>query len=192
VSTAEDDQDDDGHENAEPTAADEDAGWEQAEEELVAELPAGMGRKLRRDEARSVRHALTHTPKNPYCGSCRQGKMRQYRTKRNAYKRYTARFGHIVTCDHMVSKSIPNQGLRGECNALTVKDLHTKLVMCYPVFTKGADEVEAALRHFRYAKGRRCLLGQRRRAHQGHTPNQSQTPTIDYWGSEEQLHRRTS
>ena len=133
---------------AEQAISDQETGWETADAEVDPALSPGQRRKLR-EEALSVKHALTHLPKNPYCGACQQGKMRQYRAQTGAYQRITTRFGQIVTCDHMISRSVENQGLRGETNALTVKDLHTKLLMCYAVFTKSADEVEDALRHFK-------------------------------------------
>ena len=98
---------------AEPMASDDETGWETADAEVDPALPPGQRRKLR-DEAMSVKHALTHLPKNPYCGACRQGKMRQYRAKAGAFQRITTRFGQIVTCDHMISRSVENQGLRGK------------------------------------------------------------------------------
>ena len=67
-------------------------------------------------EAGSLRHLLTHLPKNPHCLSCQQAKMKQKYSHRGALKREMAQFGEIVTCDHVVS--CPRQC---ECRAWEVK-----------------------------------------------------------------------
>ena len=134
--------------NGEAPLLDDDATWD--DPELGSEPVASPEQRRKfREEALSAQHALTHLPKNRYCGARNQGKMPQYVAKAGALQRPTERFGNVVTCDHLISRSMQNRGMRGEANALTVKDLHTNLTMCYPVFTKNAEETEEALRHFK-------------------------------------------
>ena len=49
-----------------------------ADDGAASQTDSPSKRRKLREEARSIRHALTHLPKNPYCGACRQGKMKQY------------------------------------------------------------------------------------------------------------------
>ncbi len=49
----------------------------EAEDEIEPPLAEGRERRDLKAEATSVRHLLTHLPKNPYCVSCQHAKMRQ-------------------------------------------------------------------------------------------------------------------
>ena len=92
---------------------------EGGEEEPLGE-PLGEETKARRDlkfEATSLRHLLTHLPKNPHCVSCQQAKMRQRYSYKGAFKRDMAQFGEIVTCDHVVAPAMRMQGMGGESMA---------------------------------------------------------------------------
>ena len=63
---------------------------EGGDEEPLGE-PLGDETTARRDlkaEATSLRHLLTHLPKNPHCVSCQQAKMRQRYSFKGAFKRY--------------------------------------------------------------------------------------------------------
>ena len=89
---------------------------EGGDEEPLGE-PLGDETTARRDlkeEATSLRHLLTHLPKNPHCVSCQQAKMRQRYSFKGAFKRDMAQFGEIVTCDHVVAPAMRMQGMGGE------------------------------------------------------------------------------
>ena len=117
---------------------------ERLEELNVVEAPAE--RKNLREEATSIQHLLTHLPKNPYCMSCQQAKMRQRYSHRGAFKRELDQFGEIITCDHVVTPSMRMQGLGGERYGLSVRDLSTGLINLYPQISKGSEETTQALK----------------------------------------------
>ena len=96
----------------------------------------------------SLHHLLTHLPKNPYCVSCQQAKMRQRYYHRGAFKRELDQFGEIITCDHVVTPSMRMQGLGGERFGLSVRDLSTGLISLYPQISKGSEETTQALKEF--------------------------------------------
>ena len=69
--------------------------------------------------------------------------------KERAFRRELKRFGQLVTCDRMISKALRIRGLRGECNAHTVKDVYSGMIMCYPLLTKSAEEATESLKDFK-------------------------------------------
>ena len=115
------------------------------------EKPLGEETKARRDlkaEAISLRHLLTHLPKNPHCVSCQQAKMRQRYSHKSAFKREIGQFGEIITCDHVVSPAMRMQGLGGEKTGLSFLHLFTGMIAIYPAIRQDKDETLLALRHF--------------------------------------------
>ena len=52
----------------------------------------------------------------------------------------------------MISKALRIRGLRGERNAVTVKDVFSGLIMCYPTLTKDSEEATEALKDFKGGK----------------------------------------
>ena len=66
---------------------------DRAEAAVLAEEPETKGRRDLRVEATSIRHLLTHLPKNPHCVSCQQAKMRQRYSHKGAFKREIDQFG---------------------------------------------------------------------------------------------------
>ena len=64
-----------------------------------------------RDEARTLRHMVTHTPKNPYCETCKCAKMYNP-TKRSKGESLTVesnKFGDHITGDHLIEIRTSNQ-----------------------------------------------------------------------------------
>ena len=126
---------------------------EVAEEALVEDIapleePEAKGRRDLKLEASSLRHLLTHLPKNPHCPSCQQAKMRQRYSHKGAFKREIDKFGEIITCDHVVAKSMRMQGLGGEGYGLSVRDLCTGMIALYPALYNGTEETTLALKAF--------------------------------------------
>ena len=57
------------------------------------------------DEAKSVRHLLTHTPANPYCKACMFGKPRRVSHRKGAMGRHRSRpteEGHLLILDWLI------------------------------------------------------------------------------------------
>jgi hypothetical protein len=121
---------------------------DRAEEEVLVEEPEARGRRDLKVEATSIRHLLTHLPKNPHCPSCQQAKMRQRYSHKGAFKREIDQFGEIITCDHVVSPGMRMQGLGGEKYGLSVRDLCTGLIALYPALYNGTEETTQALKEF--------------------------------------------
>ena len=59
-----------------------------------------------------------------------------------------AKFGDIVTCDHVVAPAMRMQGMGGEKYGLSVKDLFAGMIAIYPAIRQDTDETVQALRHF--------------------------------------------
>jgi hypothetical protein len=101
--------------------------------------------------AKTKEHLLTHLPKNRFCSACQRGKMADTKKRAKhgvALGSLPTKFGEEITCDHLVARSAAAQGLDGERNMLVVKDRATNYVDCFPVFSKGAQEVAVSLRMF--------------------------------------------
>ena len=106
-------------------------------------------RRDRKMEAAELAHLLTHKPANPHCEACMRGKLRQVPHRRGAFERPLKQWGDIITMDHMVQRDDEqSNGLNGKRDMITVKDLFSGLVMCYPVPNKSADEALDALNQF--------------------------------------------
>ena len=80
------------------------------------------------------------------------GKMREKQHFKGSFKRLIKKWGDSLTADHLVSKKALKKkgwaGCTGHVNALNVKDLWSELINCYPVHSKGHDEVVRSFRHF--------------------------------------------
>ena len=101
----------------------------------------------------SLQHLLTHKPALDGCEACLRGKLREAKHYRGAFKRETRKWGDLVTCDHLVSRSEEvGQSVQKHSDALVVVDVHTRLKHCYPLQSKSAEETLKALRHFKGAR----------------------------------------
>ena len=116
-------------------------------EEAEANLHETIKSRLRR-EAQSLKHKLTHKPKNPFCDACNRAKMRRGKRFTGSYNRKPEAWGWCITCDHIVSKEDNMLGIRGERDCLTIKDLWSGLKHCYPTQDKTAAETIRCLKLF--------------------------------------------
>ena len=75
----------------------------------------------------SLQHLLTHKPAHPKCEACMRGKLKERRHYKGAFKRDTSKWGDLVTCDHLVSRS-DEMGIsvQKHTDALVVVDTHTR------------------------------------------------------------------
>ena len=88
------------------------------------------GEAALRDEARTLRHMMTHTPKNPYCETCKCAKMYKptKRTKGESLTVESNKFGDHIAGDHLVTRDSNEQSIDGEgchghercCNQLSM------------------------------------------------------------------------
>ena len=85
------------------------------------------GEAALREEAGTLRHMITHTPKNPYCKTCRCAKMYKP-TKRSRGESLTVesnKFGNHMTGDHLVARDVNEQSIDGDRVAMVMKDVAT-------------------------------------------------------------------
>ena len=108
------------------------------------------GEKALKEEAQSVQHLLTHTPKNPFCQACSRAKM----TKRPSYSKGGStqveadHFGQHLTADHLVIRDDEEMDIDGARVALVVKDVATDFRYVYPAARRSTRECIAAFKHF--------------------------------------------
>ena len=104
-------------------------------------------------EAKSLKHLLTHFPKNPYCTACQRAKIRRKRAESHVFEKRPTSFGEIVTADHIIANSEEAEGILGERTALCVYDIGSKMTDCYALKNKSADEAYRSLQDFRGPRG---------------------------------------
>jgi hypothetical protein len=123
-------------------------------DESVSSSDDEIDHESRRDlraEALSIRHLLTHQPKNKYCKACTRCKMQRTPCKRGASSSYGPKpenFGDICTCDHIIAYDELSKGINGEQEALVIVDIATGWMFGYPVKTKSAKDVIASVIDF--------------------------------------------
>jgi len=74
------------------------------------------GEAALREEARTLRPMMTHTPKNPFCETCKCAKMYKP-TKRSKGESLTVesnKFGDHITGDHLVTRDANEQSIDGD------------------------------------------------------------------------------
>ena len=95
-----------------------------------------------KEEAQSIQHLLTHTPKNPFCQACSRAKM----TKRPSYSKGGStqveadQFGQHLTADHLVIRDDEEMDIDGARVALVVKDVATNFRYVYPAARRSTRE----------------------------------------------------
>ena len=123
------------------------------DERLVAkplDEKRGRGTNAPKEEAKSIQHLLTHTPKNPFCDVCNRAKM----TKRPSYcsggstQVEANTFGEHLTADHLVLGDDEEMDIDGSRNALVIKDVATDFMYVYPSASRSTRECIAAFKHF--------------------------------------------
>ena len=108
------------------------------------------GEAALREEARSLRHMMTHTPKNPFCETCKCAKMYKP-TKRSKGESLTVesnKFGDHITGDHLVTRDANEQSVDGDRVAMVMKDVATNFRWVYPSARSHAKDCVLAFRHF--------------------------------------------
>jgi hypothetical protein len=102
-------------------------------------------------EAKTLRHMLTHLPKNDHCEACTRANM----VKKHARRCHTpsgpdapTAFGDSVTADHLFSAGDKDVGTHGERYAMVVLDQGTRWRDCFPSAEKDTTQSRIALQSF--------------------------------------------
>jgi len=102
-----------------------------------------------RAEATSLRHLVTHMPKNPYCRSCQVAKPQHKPHKRSVgIGPRPTKFGEEITADHIIAESVVSQGMGGHREALVIMDRATRWIDCYPLKTKSWEDAHKSFVDF--------------------------------------------
>ena len=90
-----------------------------------------------RQEAKSLRHLLTHKPANKYCDACILGNAWHKEVFYVSYERsrQPTRWLELGTADHLVAQSGSMEGITGDCDATIIKDLLSKVKALFPFFS---------------------------------------------------------
>ncbi len=100
------------------------------------------------EEAKSLRHLLTHLPKSRFCPACIRAKMQKKQARRRAIgnpQTEAVNFGDECTCDHWICNNELSKGITGETVALAFKDMATGWISADPLTAKSADRARNAL-----------------------------------------------
>ena len=109
-----------------------------------------LGEKELKEEAKSVRHMLTHIPKNPFCDICTRAKMFKppSRAVGGSTKVKAEKFGDHITADFIVTRDEDELGIDDEKSALVVKDIATGFMYVYPNARRTTNAAILAIKHF--------------------------------------------
>ena len=102
-----------------------------------------------RKEAKSIRHLMTHFPKNPYCKACQIAKATDtpcLKTGGSESAPKAEKWGDHCTADHIDSKEEFEMGVDFEKHCLIFHDVATKETAAYPSTHKNAIMVTKHLR----------------------------------------------
>ena len=101
-----------------------------------------------RAEAKSLKHLMTHLPKNPYCDACQRAKMVNVKSFRHeGIEGYEfTKFGEHITLDTMVLHGLTNRGINGETDAIVFYDFGTGWIDAVPVKSRTNAETLRAFR----------------------------------------------
>ena len=121
-------------------------------EDVVEKGPTGT-RDLKA-EAASLRHLMTHTPKNPWCPVCQSAKMQRKPCKRKVKipkldKNTNHPFCEQVTADHVVANSERSMGVTGAKDALIIGCRGTRYFDGLPTSSKNARDTTWAINQFK-------------------------------------------
>ena len=103
-----------------------------------------------RNEAKSLRHLMTHLPFNKYCTTCQRAKMEGAKHFRGSgiAGHEAKQFGDHVTADTLVLHGLKDRGFRGEKNAIMFYDFATEYHECIPVKSRKEGDTDWAFRHY--------------------------------------------
>ena len=122
---------------------------ENEDDEDVYELREVRKRDLH-TEAKSMRHLLTHLPKNPHCSVCQRAKLENMKSRK---KGGTAafgfkNFGDHVSADTIVLHGMKDRGVGNKNNAVIFFDFGTLWTSCHPVNSRSEEDTSLAFREF--------------------------------------------
>ncbi len=109
--------------------------------------------RARKAEATSLRHLLTHHPKNIYCVTCCTAKCQTAPHRRKQHKFWGGKpepeeFGDQFTADHIVAYSERSMGVTGHQAAVVFGDRATGYFEGFPLIGKTTPDTSHALRCF--------------------------------------------
>ena len=109
-----------------------------------------LGEKALKEEAKSIRHMLTHVPKNPFCDICTKAKMFKppSRAVGGSTKVKAGKFGDHITANFIVTRDEDELGIDDEKSALVVKDIATGFMYVYPNARRTTNAAILAIKHF--------------------------------------------
>ena len=101
-------------------------------------------------EACSIRHMMTHLPKNPHCSICQRSKMENVRSQKHggSDSHGYSEFGEHVTADTLVLHGMKDRGIGNKQDAIVMYDFGTRWLDCVPVNSKSEDDTLYAYREF--------------------------------------------
>ena len=107
--------------------------------------------RARKAEATSLRHLLTHHPKNVYCNTCCIAKCQRFPHRRKHHRYWKGKpaplkFGDQVTADHIVAYSENSMGVTGDQAAVVFGDRATGYFDGFPLKGKTTPDTSHALR----------------------------------------------
>jgi ethanolamine utilization cobalamin adenosyltransferase len=104
------------------------------------------------EEAKSLKHMMSHYPQNPFCRVCNESKAKErYRhqhTEEEREAKMPEGFGTLVTADHMVLRGEKDVGADGSADVLLTFVVGTGCEMFQPALGKTTAEVRAQLLNF--------------------------------------------
>ena len=108
------------------------------------------GKRDLKAEAVSVKHLLTHLPKNPFCETCVRAKMENAKSKQKGgvTAHGFTKFGEHVTADTIVLHGIKDRGIGNKNNAIVMFDFGTGWLSCHPVRSRSEEDTMEAFRDF--------------------------------------------
>ena len=123
------------------------------EEPRLGEEKYGKYFKQTKEEATSMRHLLTHLPKNIYCPTCQSAKMqrKQARRKKDTLGPVPQKFGQEGTCDHFIAHDSLSHGVDGEHYGIVYRDRATNWMDCRGVTAKDAERAKNVITSLRGA-----------------------------------------
>ena len=101
-------------------------------------------------EATSLRHLMTHFPKNPHCSACMRAKMcaKSAPVRKHDPDDAPSKSGEQFTADHIIAQDVVDESVLGDRTALIVLDRATKWMDAFPLLTKSALDTANALQDF--------------------------------------------
>ena len=99
-------------------------------------------------EATSLRHLMTHFPKNPHYSACMRANMcaKNAPVRKHDPDEAPSKFGEQVTADHIIAQDVVDKSVLGD--RTIVLDRATRWLDAFPLLTKSALDTANALQDF--------------------------------------------